>query len=108
MDSGQAMQVELPGTMAGRITPIGVQVLPTVDPATHTLELRLDLPADLRASPPACSPALAAGRRGRRCAAFRSGPAVVRRAELSGVYVPDRMAVRCCARCGSTPAGRYG
>ena len=30
------------------VTPRGVQWLPNVDPATHTVELRLELPADIR------------------------------------------------------------
>jgi RND family efflux transporter MFP subunit len=88
---GQAMQVDLPGTAAGRITPVKAQVLPTVDPATHTLELRLDLPAGLpglsdvkpgmfaRAWLP-----LAASAEPR---LFVPARAVVPRAELTGVYV---------------------
>jgi multidrug efflux pump subunit AcrA (membrane-fusion protein) len=82
------MQVELPGTTVGRITPVRVQVLPTVDPATHTLELRLDLPAGL----PGITPGMfarawlpVAGSADVRL--FVPARAVVRRAELCGVYV---------------------
>jgi len=85
---GQAMQVDLPGTSAGRITPVRVQVLPTVDPATHTLELRLDLPAGL----PSVTPGMfarawvpVAGSADARL--FVPAQAVVRHAELYGVYV---------------------
>jgi len=89
---GQAIQVELPGTAAGRVTPVRVQVLPTVDPATHTLELWLDLPAGL----PGVTPGMfarawlpVAGSADARL--FVPARAVVRRAELRGVYVlgPD-------------------
>jgi multidrug efflux system membrane fusion protein len=44
--SGQAMKIELPGVSAERqwLSPARVQVLPTVDPETHTVEVRMDLP----------------------------------------------------------------
>jgi membrane fusion protein, multidrug efflux system len=85
---GQAMEVDLPGTTAGRITPVKAQMLPTVDPATHTLELRLDLPAGL----PGVTPGMfartwlpVAGSADARL--FVPAGAVVQRAELTGVYV---------------------
>jgi RND family efflux transporter MFP subunit len=85
---GQTVQVDLPGTTAGRITPVKAQVLPTADPATHTLELRLDLPADL----PGVSPGMfarawlpVAGSADARL--FVPARAIARRAELTGVYV---------------------
>ena len=66
-----------------------VQVLPTADPATHTQEVRLDLPAALGAAKPGMSarawlpaPALSAGTR-----LYVPRRAVMRRAELEGVYV---------------------
>jgi RND family efflux transporter MFP subunit len=85
---GAALQVELPGTTTGRITPAKTQLLPTVDPATHTLELRLDLPAGLAGATPgmfarAWLP-VAAGPGARLYIPVR---AVVRRAELTAVYV---------------------
>lgn len=42
---GQGARVELPGQPAVRewLVPSRVQVLPTVDPATHTVEVRMDL-----------------------------------------------------------------
>ena len=85
---GQFMQVDLPGTTAGRITPAKVQVLPTVDPATHTLELRFDLPAGLAGVTPgmfarAWLPvASSADER-----LFVPARAAVHRAELTAVYV---------------------
>lgn len=83
-----AAQVDLPAAAAGRITPPKMQLLPTVDPATHTQELRLDLPAGLRGVTPgmfarAWLP-LAAGAGARLLMPAR---AVVRRAELNAVYV---------------------
>jgi membrane fusion protein, multidrug efflux system len=85
---GQAVQVDLPGSLVGRITPVGAQVLPTVDPVTHTIELRLDLPPGL----PGVTPGMfarawlpAAGRAATRL--FVPARAVVPRAELTGVYV---------------------
>jgi RND family efflux transporter MFP subunit len=86
-------QVELPGAVAGRITPARVQILPTVDPATHTQEVRLELPPDLDGVAPGmfarvwlASSGEAAGER-----IFVPASAVVRRAELTAVYVvsPD-------------------
>lgn len=80
-------QAEIPG-VAGRIQPVRVQLLPTVDPATHTLELRLELPGGLagvapgmfaRAWLPVDAPAEAR--------IHVPTQAVLRRAELAAVYV---------------------
>jgi RND family efflux transporter MFP subunit len=82
-----APQAEVPGA-GGRITPTGVQLLPTLDPATHTRELRLDLPAGVNGFVPgmfarAWLP-LAEGVEPRLTIPAR---AVLRRAELTAVYV---------------------
>lgn len=84
----RSAQVELPGVLTERITPVKAQLLPTVDPATHTVELRLDLPSGLVGVTPgmfarAWLPAAA----GPDARLFVPGKAVVRRAELTGVYV---------------------
>lgn len=86
--TGQPLQVELPGNAAARITPVKAQLLPTVDPATHTLELRLDLPPGV----PGATPGMfarawlpVAGSTGPRL--YVPAQAVVRRAELTAVYV---------------------
>jgi RND family efflux transporter MFP subunit len=81
------IEVELPGAVAGRLAPSAVQLLPTVDPATHTLELRADLPAGLTGVTPgmfarAWLPGGAGEGR-----LFVPQRAVVRRAELTAVYV---------------------
>jgi len=85
---GQSMQLELPGTPAGRIAPVKTQLLPAVDPATHTLELRLDLPTGM----PGVTPGMfarawlpVAG--GVDARLYVPARAVVRRAELTAVYV---------------------
>ncbi|HET8746301.1 MAG TPA: efflux RND transporter periplasmic adaptor subunit, partial [Ramlibacter sp.] len=80
-------QAEIP-RVGARIQPTRVQLLPTVDPATHTLELRLDLPAGLAGVSPgmfarAWLP-LAGNGAGR---VYVPQQAVVRRAELAAVYV---------------------
>jgi multidrug efflux system membrane fusion protein len=85
---GQAMQVELPGSAAGRVTPEKVQLLPTVDPATHTLELRLDLPAGLSGVTPGMFARAWLPITGSIDARlYIPARAVVRRAELTAVYV---------------------
>ncbi|HET9645159.1 MAG TPA: efflux RND transporter periplasmic adaptor subunit, partial [Burkholderiaceae bacterium] len=83
------LQAELPGL--GRIVPASWELLPAVDPGTHTQMLRMALPAGTQAAPglfarawlPA---AIAAGSR-----VSVPTQAVVRRAELISVYVvgPD-------------------
>lgn len=78
------VQVELAGR---RIVPLRWQVLPSADPSTHTVELRLELPRETDAVPGAFArvwlPAATAG------LPSLAVPlrAVVRRAELTGVYV---------------------
>ena len=80
-------QAEIPG-VAARVQPVRAQLLPTVDPATHTLELRLDLPAGLAGAAPgmfarAWLPQAGTGE----SRLYVPAQAVLRRAELTGVYV---------------------
>jgi RND family efflux transporter MFP subunit len=102
--SGQAMKIELPGLSAERqwISPARVQVLPTVDPGTHTVEVRMDLPRGVtgispgmfarawipapRASTPTQTADGAASPTTRLYVPFS---AVVRRAEMTGLYAVD-------------------
>ena len=89
MARGQAPQVELPGVARERIAPAKSQLLPIVDAATHTQELRLDLPPGLAGVSPgmfarAWLPASGVGDDTR---LLVPAQAVVRRAELSAVYV---------------------
>lgn len=91
----QGARVELTGATGAQkwITPTLVTVLPTADPNTHTLQIRLDLPAGTANAAPgmfarAWLPVQAAGGvpDGR---VFVPVKAIVRRAEMSGVYVLD-------------------
>ncbi len=98
--AGLSLRIELPGLPAAAawVTPARVQILPTVDAATHTVQLRADLPADLPGLSPgmfarlwlAVPPAQAAA--GSSAATARlSVPqkSIVRRAEMTGLYVLD-------------------
>ena len=84
---GAALQAELPGISAGRITPVRWQVLPAVDPATHTLQVRLELPAGTRAVPGLFARAWLPGGAGAAPRLSVPVKTIVRRAELTGVYV---------------------
>jgi membrane fusion protein, multidrug efflux system len=86
--------VEIPGVGSGWITPARTHLLPVVDAASHTQELRMDLPAGTHAAPGtfartwlADSAASAAGKRAR---LFVPSETLVRRAELVAVYVVGR------------------
>ena len=94
--SGQPPRVQFPGlpVKEQQVTPTHVELLPTVDAATHTVVLRLDLPA----GQPGLSPGMFA-RVWLPMAGGSAGPAapnvrvpllaIVRRAEMTGVYVVD-------------------
>lgn len=98
---GQSLRAELPGLPAAQQwpTPLRAQLLPTVDPATHTVTLRADLPAGLPGVAPGLFARLwlpvaggsAAGAGSAASAAALTVPrqAVVRRAELTALYVLD-------------------
>jgi membrane fusion protein, multidrug efflux system len=104
-----AAMAEVPATPAGRIKPAKVQLLPTVDPATHTQELRLDLPAEVKGVTPgmfarAWLP-MASGASAR---LFVSPQSVLRRAEMTAVYVigADGMPLLRQVRLGRAEADR--
>ncbi|RPH44626.1 MAG: efflux RND transporter periplasmic adaptor subunit [Burkholderiales bacterium] len=91
------IRIELPGAApdGGAVVPTRVAVLPTVDAATRTVQLRLELPAGtagaapggfarVRLPAPAEAPGAAGSGR-----LFVPVSAVVRRAELAGLYVID-------------------
>jgi RND family efflux transporter MFP subunit len=86
---GPAPQAELPGVAAQRIEPVRWQLLPSVDPATHTMEIRLDLPAGTAAAPGMFARAWLPGAGAQPARLWVPGKVVVRRAELTGVYVLD-------------------
>jgi RND family efflux transporter MFP subunit len=88
----QGVKVELPGLPVEqrRFTATQVQVLPTVDAATHTVQLRIGLPASLAGAAPGMfarvwlpSAQVASGR------LYVPAATIVRRAEMTGVYVVD-------------------
>jgi RND family efflux transporter MFP subunit len=94
-DTG-AVRLELPGLATGLLQPTQVQLLPVVDAATHTAQVRLGLPADLKGVAPGAFarvwlPASGAGAgtgiatQGQRL--YVPASAVVRRAEMTGLYV---------------------
>ncbi len=96
--AGLAPRIELPGLPAASawLTPAQVQLLPTVDPATHTVQLRADLPAGMTGVSPGMFARLwlplprTQGGAGLDAVPL-SVPlkAIVRRAEMTGLYVLD-------------------
>jgi multidrug efflux pump subunit AcrA (membrane-fusion protein) len=108
----QLPRVELPG-LAGAgssVTPTHVQVLPTIDPATHTVPLRADLPAALEGAVPGMFARLWLPLAGAGSAASLTVPlsSVVHRAEMTGLYVldPAGKAVLRQVRLGRAEGGR--
>lgn len=102
-DLASAVQVELPG-LAGAAQwpqPVRVQILPTVDAATHTVQIRAELPAGLSGVVPGVFARIwlpltgntngANGATAPRPATV-SVPlkAIVRRAEMTGLYVQSK------------------
>jgi len=87
------VQIELGGQL---IQPRAVQILPAADPATHTVTVRADLPAGTAARPGQFARLLWVGRDsgldvtpGATPRLYVPAQAVMRRAEMSVVYVLD-------------------
>ena len=97
MDAGQLPRVELPGlpTAAAWLHPSRVQLLPTVDAATHTVTVRADLPAGLVGVSPGMFARLWLPVQHAPGAGAATAPlsvplaSIVRRAEMTGLYVLD-------------------
>lgn len=95
MATGELPRAELPGLAAQRqwVTPIRMQILPTIDAATHTVQLRVDLPTGLDGVVPGMFARLWLPVSGGGASAKPSLSvplsAIVRRAELTGLYVLD-------------------
>ncbi len=95
MATGQLPRAELPDLAAQRqwVAPVRVQLLPTVDAATHTVQLRADLPSGLDGVAPGMFARLWLPSAGRGATAVPSLTvplsAIVRRAEMTGLYVID-------------------
>jgi len=82
------IQFELPGLTTSRITPQAMQLLPAVDPATHTLELRLALPGGVAGAVPGMFARVwLPGGAAEAERLFVPAAAVVRRSEMTGLYV---------------------
>lgn len=79
--------LQLPGLEAARLPAERWQVLPAVDPATHTLTVRFDLPAGTRAAPGSFARVWLPGASGEAARVSVPLSAVVRRGELTAVYV---------------------
>lgn len=92
MPANPQTRVEIPGLAGANtaITPTQVQILPTVDASTHTVQVRLDLPAGLNGVTPGMFARLrlpvATGTTGNLSV---PATAIVRRAEMTGLYVLD-------------------
>jgi RND family efflux transporter MFP subunit len=94
---GSLPRIELPSLPADQrhVQPLRAQFLPTVDPATHTLTLRADLPPSLVGVTPGMYARLWLPLPAQALPASAGQPtlvphgAVVRRAELTAVYVID-------------------
>lgn len=71
------------------VTPRRVQWLPSVDPASHTVELRLELPTELRNVLPGTFARARLNLAGADERLYIPREAVLRRAELNAVYVLD-------------------
>lgn len=104
-----AVQFELPGLATGLLRPTGVQVLPVVDAATHTAQVRLGLPGGIKGVAPGAfariwlpiGPAKGAMTQEERF--YVPASAVVRRSEMTGLYVvnPQGLALLRQVRLGS-------
>ena len=92
------VRIQLPGLPADRewVTPSRAVVLPTVDPGTHTVQLQLEIPPALPGTPGDPATMLAPGLFARAWLPATVGGAVrlnvparsvVRRAEMTGLYV---------------------
>jgi RND family efflux transporter MFP subunit len=93
----QPVRLELPGLPAAQqwVTPGKLQLLPTVDAATHTAQMRADLPANITGLAPGLFARLWLPVASSQASGAPPKPvtvplsAVVRRAELTAVYVLD-------------------
>jgi len=92
LSTAPAIRIELPGSASDRewIAPTHVELLPTADPATHTVQIRLDLPSSVRAIKPGTfARAWVPGQAGIAPRFYVPATAIVRRAEMTGLYAID-------------------
>jgi hypothetical protein len=86
--SPTSLQAEIAG-LVQPVTAIRFQVLPAADASSHTLQLRLDLPRLAGVVPGMFARVLLPAVAGEAAALTVPNSAVVRRAEMTGVYVLD-------------------
>lgn len=92
MAAGQPVKIELPGLPGERqwLTRPQVQVLPTIDAGTHSAQVRVALPGDVKDVTPGMFARVWLPVEGENKARlYVPTSAVVRRAEMTGVYVID-------------------
>jgi len=82
-----AAAIDLPSASSGPVKPVAAQLLPALDAATHTQELRLDLPVGLAVRPGAFARVWLRGSADSDMRLWIPISAVVRRAEVMAVYV---------------------
>ena len=90
--AGQPARVEVPGLPAERqwLTSPRVQVLPVIDAATHSAQVRIDLPVGLQGVTPGMFARVwLATPGGTESRLYVPAAAIVRRAEMTGLYVID-------------------
>lgn len=92
IEPGKPARIQFPGAPAERewLAPAGMTVLPTADPATHTARVRLDLPRSAANPAPGTFARVVLPLLGPATPRLHVPvSAVVRRAEMTGVYVLD-------------------
>lgn len=94
LNDSAAVRLELPGLASGLLQPTQVQLLPVVDAATHTSQLRLGLPANLKGAAPGTFARIwlplgagASAAAGKNQRLYVPASALVRRGEMTGLYV---------------------
>jgi len=94
LNDSAAVRLELPGLATGLLQPTQIQLLPVVDAATHTSQVRLSLPADVKGAAPGAfariwlplgTGANAAAGKSQRL--YVPASALVQRGEMTGLYV---------------------
>jgi RND family efflux transporter MFP subunit len=109
LNDTSAVRFELPGLSSGLLQPTQVQLLPVVDAATHTSQVRLGLPANLKGAAPGTFarvwlPLGASAAAGKNQRLYVPVSAVARRGEMTGLYVvnPQGQALLRQVRLGAT------
>jgi len=90
--AGQPFKIELPGLPSGHqwLSMTHMQVLPTIDAGTHTLQVRVDLPESAQGVAPGLFARLwLASQSAAGSHIYVPSSVIVRRAEMTGLYVID-------------------